>query len=58
MKTVNKAKTFRSNHQYALEEMGISTDQVLKEFDQIFNRFDFDRDLEGISPAGKESTLN
>lgn len=55
---VRQASNFRSRHKYDLEEMGISREQVLIEFADIFNRFGFDRDLDGVSPAGKESTLN
>jgi hypothetical protein len=49
---------YRSRHQYDLENMGFSREQILSEFSDIFDRFDFDRNLDGISPAGKESTLD
>jgi len=55
---VNEASSFRSRHKYSLEEMGITREQVLEEFSEIFSRFGFEKDLDGISPAGKESTLN
>ncbi len=57
-KIVRQASNFRSRHKYDLEEMGISREKVLSEFDEIFDRFGFDKGLDGISPAGKESTLN
>ncbi len=58
VETVVKAKSFRSKHQYALDEMGISRDRVLQDFSQIFERFGFSTEIDGTSPAGKESTLN
>ena len=57
-KSLKEAENFRSKHEYSLEEMGIQHDEVLKEFSQIFDRFGFDRSIKGVSPAGKESTLN
>ena len=56
--TIQTAKGYRSNHHYALDEMGISHNQVLETYADIFERFGFDTTLDGISPAGKESTLN
>ncbi len=58
LETVSNAKKYRSNHHYSLEEMGISREQVLLEFGEVFDRFSFDRDIDGTSLAGKESTLN
>lgn len=55
---VRQANKFHSRHAYDLEDMGISREQVLLEFAGIFDRFGFDKDLDGVSPAGKESTLN
>jgi omega-hydroxy-beta-dihydromenaquinone-9 sulfotransferase len=49
---------FRSRHQYNLENMGFSREQILTEFSDIFDQFGFDRSLDGISPTGKESTLD
>jgi hypothetical protein len=57
-KIVRQASNFRSRHKYDLEEMGISREKVLSEFVEIFDRFGFDKGLDGVSPAGKESTLN
>jgi hypothetical protein len=56
--TIKKAKGFRSRHHYALHEMGISREQVLEAYADIFAQFGFNTDLSGASPAGKESTLN
>jgi len=38
--------------------MGISREKVLAEFSDIFDRFGFDRSIDGVSPVGKESTLD
>jgi len=56
--TIREAKSFRSNHQYSLDDMRITREEVLEEFDEIFSRFTFSKDVDGVSPAGKESTLN
>ena len=53
-----EAEKFRSKHEYVLDEMGISRKEVLKEFSDIFDRFGFDRNVKGVSPIGKESTLD
>lgn len=57
-RTVQNAKNFRSRHHYALEDMGFTHLQVLETYADIFDRFGFDTNIDGISPAGKESTLD
>jgi len=55
---VKESNNFRSHHQYDLDNMGISRERILTEFSEIFDRFGFDRSLEGVSHTGKESTLD
>jgi hypothetical protein len=38
-----KSKRYSSNHTYSLEEMGITKERVLKEYGEIYRRFDFKR---------------
>ena len=57
-KILEESGEYRSRHQYDLEKMGFSREQILSEYSDIFDRFGFDRNLDGISPAGKESTLD
>ena len=36
------ARTHTSNHVYNLEAMGLTREQIVREFSRIFDRFDFD----------------
>jgi len=40
---IEETRTYRSDHVYHYEEMGFSHAEILREFDDIFERFNFDR---------------
>jgi hypothetical protein len=41
---IEKSKGFRSKHTYALEEMGLTQEQILDEYKYVFDRFNFETD--------------
>ena len=40
---IEETRTHHSDHQYHYEEMGFTQAEILREFEDIFERFDFDR---------------
>jgi hypothetical protein len=46
-----KASRFRSRHRYALESLGLSTERIVDEFRDVFERFDFPT-MDNAEPAG------
>jgi omega-hydroxy-beta-dihydromenaquinone-9 sulfotransferase len=40
---IDETVTYQSDHVYHYEEMGFSREEILREFDDIFERFNFDR---------------
>jgi len=40
---IKETKSYHSDHVYHYEEMGFSHEEILREFDDIFERFNFDR---------------
>jgi hypothetical protein len=40
---IDETRTHHSDHVYKLEEMGFSREEIVREFDDIFERFNFDR---------------
>jgi hypothetical protein len=40
---IEETRTHHSDHAYKYEEMGFSREEILREFDDIFERFNFDR---------------
>lgn len=44
--TVTEAQKFNNNHAYSLEEMGITRQQILGTYSDIFERFGFDTHIE------------
>ncbi|MEA3326313.1 MAG: sulfotransferase [Chloroflexota bacterium] len=43
---VRKADAYTSRHKYSLEDMGITPDQIVAEYQDVFERFDFDTEGE------------
>jgi hypothetical protein len=37
-----KARTYESEHEYSLEEMGLTPEQIVSEYKDVFERFNFD----------------
>jgi len=48
--TATEAQKFQNNHSYSLDEMGITRQQILDTYSDIFQRFGFDTDI------GQENT--
>jgi hypothetical protein len=40
---IDETRTHQSDHDYKYEEMGFSREEILREFEEIFDRFNFDR---------------
>lgn len=40
---IEETRLYQSDHTYRYEEMGFSREEILREFDDIFERFNFDR---------------
>jgi len=40
---IEETRSYQSDHVYHYEEMGFSRDEILREFDEIFERFNFDK---------------
>ncbi len=40
---IEETRTHRSDHVYKYEEMGFSREEIVREFEEIFERFNFDR---------------
>ncbi len=50
-----KARRFQSTHVYSLEQFGVTREQLIQEFDDIFERLDFDRGEPAPPGAAPES---
>ena len=46
---IKETEAFQSDHVYHYEEMGFSHEEILREFDDIFERFNFDRRNPGVA---------
>ena len=53
---IEETRTHHSDHVYKYEEMGFSHEEILREFDDIFERFNFDR-REPNQPARLDETI-
>lgn len=51
----DKARTFQSRHNYSLNEIGISRDEILSHYEDIFEFFDFDEEADGEQYVAIES---
>jgi hypothetical protein len=52
-----RASRFRSRHHYSLEQMGLAREQIVAEYQDVFNRFEFDvgaRASEDILECGEK----
>lgn len=47
-----KARNYRSRHKYSLERMGLTREQIIAEYEDVFDRFGFDtgEDVDQIGP--------
>jgi hypothetical protein len=43
-KEQEQARRYESRHSYSLEQFGLSREQMLKEYGEIFDRFGFERE--------------
>ena len=50
-----KARRFRSRHNYSLNDIGISREEILLHFEDIFEFFDFDEEAAGEQQVAVES---
>lgn len=53
-KETHRARLHESKHEYSLGEMGLSRQQIVAEYEDIFDRFGFD---EGSEVGGKDETI-
>lgn len=53
---IEETRTHQSDHQYHYEEMGFTQAEILREFEDIFERFNFDRREPG-APAALTSAI-
>ena len=54
---VDETRTYRSDHVYHYEQMGFSREEILREFADIFERFNFDRRDPDALPSQKPSPV-
>jgi hypothetical protein len=54
---IEETRTYRSDHVYRYEEMGFSHAEILREFDDIFERFNFDRREPGKPEQDKQRVM-
>jgi len=54
---IEETRTYRSDHVYHYEEMGFSHAEILREFDDIFERFNFDRREPGKPEQDKQRVM-
>jgi hypothetical protein len=53
---IEETRSYRSDHVYHYEEMGFTHEEILREFEDIFERFNFDR-REPDKPEGSEQNF-
>jgi len=53
---IEETRTYKSDHTYKYEEMGFTREEILREFDEIFDRFNFDR-RDPHQPASQKSAI-
>jgi hypothetical protein len=46
--TVEESSKYRSSHKYSLDEMGLTSSQILDEYKPVFDRFKFKTDPSGV----------
>lgn len=54
---IEETRSYQSDHVYHYEEMGFSREEIVREFDDIFERFNFDRREPGTSFTPANNSL-
>jgi len=54
---IEETSSHHSDHRYKYEEMGFSREEILSEFDDIFERFDFDRREPGQPTSPRQAVI-
>lgn len=49
-----RARNYRSRHEYSLEEMGLDVEQIYIDYQDVFERFGFDAGFDAGDPPGPE----
>jgi hypothetical protein len=48
-----KARSYRSKHEYSLKQMGLTREQIVAQYEDVFDRFDFDT-RDDVDEAGTQ----
>ncbi len=56
-RAVDESRTYQSDHIYHYEQMGFSHEEILREFEDIYERFHFDRRESGSLPRENQELL-
>ena len=56
-RAVDESRSYQSDHVYHYEQMGFTHEEILREFDDIYERFHFDKRLPGSTSGENQDVL-